>query len=130
MKRLMKVTVKGSSQHGFSLTEMMIVVVIMGIIATVALPSYQNQIRASHRKDTQAEMYAEASEQEKQLSLTAAYVARTFTSDNGRYSVVVASASSNAFQITATAQGQQTADTGCTSLTLDHLGNQTPRNCW
>ena len=108
----------------------MIVVVIMGIVATVAFPSYQQQIRASHRKDTQAEMYAEASEQENQLSLAAAYEARSYTSENGRYNIVVQSASVNEFQITATAQGAQTADTGCTTLILDHLGNQTPRNCW
>lgn len=117
-------------QQGMTLTEIMIVVVIMGILATVAIPNYQKQVRASHRKDTQAEMYAEAAKQERTLSLTAAYEAKTFGSGNGRYNVVVTSALNNEFTITATALGDQTKDTGCTTLVLDQLGNQTPRNCW
>lgn len=117
-------------QQGMTLTEIMIVVVIMGLLATLAIPNYQKQVRASHRKDTQAEMYAEAAQQERTLGLTAAYEAKTFSSSNGRYSVVVTTASNNEFVITATAQGDQVNDTGCATLTLDQFGNQTPRNCW
>jgi len=38
-------------QQGFTLVEMMIVVVIMAIIASIAVPSYQNNIRKANRAD-------------------------------------------------------------------------------
>ena len=38
------------TQHGFSLIELMVALVIMGIIATFAVPSYQRNVIASSRK--------------------------------------------------------------------------------
>ncbi len=43
-------------QPGFTLIEVMVVVVIIGILASIALPSYENSMRKSRRGSAQAFM--------------------------------------------------------------------------
>lgn len=51
-------------QRGFTLIELMIAVAIVGILASIALPSYQDYVRKGRRADAQAFMHEVASRQQ------------------------------------------------------------------
>lgn len=69
--------------HGFSLIELMIVVVIVSLLTVIAMPSYQSHIIKSSRVVAQAELLELASLQEKIYLNSNAYTASVTTAYNG-----------------------------------------------
>ncbi|MEI7036924.1 type IV pilin protein [Fulvimonas yonginensis] len=120
-------------QQGFSLIELMVVVVIVAILAAVAVPAYRNYVTRSHRVDAQRALTDLAARQERYL-----YSNNTYTknlSDLGAsssmagsyYTVAIdpAKTSTTAFSVVATAVGtQQRDDKSCQTLSLDQAGRQ------
>ena len=61
-------------KNGFTLIELMIVVAIVGILAAIAYPSYQEQIRHSRRSDCAGKLIELASIMERRFTLNGSYL--------------------------------------------------------
>lgn len=70
-------------QQGFTLVELMIVVVIIGILAAIAVPSYQSYTVRSAREAAKTELLKLASLQEKIYLNSNAYTTKLTTDYNG-----------------------------------------------
>lgn len=138
------------SQFGFTLVELMITVAIMGILAAIALPSYQSTIRKARRTDAVLSLQQIQMEQEKLRANCTTYAATltgtrgcgvlgfpSATSAEAYYALAITpgSATDTGFIATATAitGKSQASDTGCTTITLSVSGltlTKTPTECW
>jgi type IV pilus assembly protein PilE len=115
--------------HGFSLIELMIVVVIAGILAAVAANFYGDNVTAANRSDARSVLTTVAGSLEKCKATYGRYdnancnVAFPITSDNELYSVTSAIAGTT-FTLTATpvAGKRQSSDADCTAFTLTNTG--------
>jgi len=126
--------------QGFSLIELMIAVVIVGILAAIAIPMYSDYVTRSRRADGQATLMQVAQELERCYTQFSKYNDNSCsvinggvvseTSDQGFYVVTANKLDESTFTLTATPQNEQADDTDCGELKLTHLGNQLPPDCW
>lgn len=64
---------------GFTLLEMVVVVAIVGILATIAYPSYQEYVKKSRRGDMQSEMMRIAQEAQRYQVINRSFNGMTLT---------------------------------------------------
>ncbi|HEX2494010.1 MAG TPA: type IV pilin protein [Steroidobacter sp.] len=125
-----------AQQNGLTLIELMIVVAIVSILASIAYPSYQSQVRKSRRAAAEAFMMDVAGRQEQRMLDVRSYSTTVPTLPaelNGFYTVAITLSAAGAppgFTITATPTGMQLKDTGCNPLTLTNTRVKTPAACW
>jgi type IV pilus assembly protein PilE len=129
-----------NNYRGFTLIELMIVVAILGILAAVAYPSYNDFVLRSNRAEAQQELVRLANLQEQRFvdwraytaDLTALGVANPYKTPSGNYSITAVSADGITFKLTAEAKNYQAKDTQCIKLTIDEVGQKggTSNNCW
>ncbi|MGP1832718.1 type IV pilin protein [Shewanella frigidimarina] len=130
---------KKVSFKGFTLIEVMITVVIIGILAAIAYPSYTSFITKSGRSEGVAAVMRVSNLQEQYYMDNRVFAedmtklgmsSEPFLTESGYY--LVDSVGTTTYTITATAKGRQaTLDTTCATITLTAAGVKGPsKECW
>lgn len=116
-------------QHGYTLLELLLTVSIVTIVTSIALPSYQNHVRRSHRGDAMAALMRIANAQEKWYLQNNTYTSsltdlQVQTTQNGYYDLSVTNADVDGFTATATIKsgGPQDGDDNCATFSIDATG--------
>ena len=122
----------------------MIVVAIIGILAGIGIPAYQNHMLKSHRADAQTVLLDLAARQERFIAQNPAGYATDIsgsgvnglnlgrtTRREGYYNLTVA-ANASSYLLTATATGGQANDSDCAIITFSSAGvkSGTTGDCW
>ena len=129
---------------GFTLIEVMIVMLILGIIASIAIPSYRSYVLRANRTEARSALLALAAAQEKYYLQCNIYVATlddsaanvcpatgvtaslnfAGTTERGLYTITVTAADANGWTATAVpvSTAAQSKDSKCQFYSLTSLG--------
>ena len=131
---------------GFTLIELMITIAVVGILAAVAYPSYQDYVRKGRRVDAKTALMDAAQGMERYYTENMTYgtgtpslVGTVFSavSLSGDYTLSFVSQSTNAFKVKAVPSSARQTGDKCGTYTLDSTGAKdvtggslTTAECW
>ncbi|QQQ03849.1 type IV pilin protein [Lysobacter enzymogenes] len=139
---------RARGQAGFTLIELMIAVAIVGILAAIAYPAYDDSVRKGRRAQAKADLVELAQRAERFYTLNNTYAGfwgsvpsgdkRSPRTGNAFYLLERSSGDTdaNAFTLSATPTGAQVADSGCGTLSINQAGvrsisgSMEPARCW
>ncbi|MCG6663272.1 type IV pilin protein [Billgrantia kenyensis] len=121
-------------QRGFTLLELLIVVAVIGILASIAVPSYQRYVQNARVSDGQAKLLELAGRLERCYTVNNTYAGcfssgeMPATSEEGFYSISFSEPPGATFTLVATGSSDEVK---CARLELDHTGQRDSDNgCW
>jgi type IV pilus assembly protein PilE len=122
-------------QQGFSLMELMIVVVAIAVLATIAIPTYRDYVIRSHRRAAQSVMMDIATREQQFFVANRTYASTSEleyslspeVDENYEFDIDVDAGPPPSFEITFTPEGGQAGDG---DLTLDSNGVKSPAAKW
>ena len=132
-----------ASLAGFTLIELMIVVALIGVLAAVALPSYQDSVRKARRADARSALTVVAQLMERRNTERNSYAGATLgnaatdlyqaITENKHYTLALSNLTASTFTVTAAPAGNQSLDP-CGTYTLTHAGTRGAslpvEQCW
>lgn len=141
----------GPRAAGFTLIELMVVLVVGAILVTVAVPIYLHQVQESRRTDARSALLDLAAREERFYATNNVYSQTAADLGYSGFGTGYPVGNSQAYYLTVKADntttppsftltaspvssGPQAADSGCTSFTVTSTGQQsatgTASNCW
>ena len=112
---------------GFTLIELMIGVAIVGVLSSLALPSFEGPLQRARRADVLVSMVQIQAAQERyrgnaNLYGSLAEIGVAATSSAGHYLLRASAAGADGYDVHATATGAQARDTACRHMKLSAVG--------
>lgn len=128
---------------GFTLTEILVAVAIVAVLATISVPAYKSYMHKVRRSDAHVSLAKFAMAMERQYVMNNTYnatgtVADVFqdTSDEGYYTMTFGTIATTSFVLYASPTGVQVGDTECGTFSLNQLGakgvdgTENVAHCW
>jgi type IV pilus assembly protein PilE len=125
------------NQKAFTLLELMIVVAIVGILASIAIPSYQESVRKSRRADATGALLVLANKMERFYTVNNTYSGAPEDDDTEFYDLTATNLGATTYTLSARPiTGSAQVGDYCGTLTLDQTGakgqatGQAIGDCW
>jgi type IV pilus assembly protein PilE len=127
--------------RAFTLIELLITMAVVGVLAAIAIPSYQSYMQKARRADAHAALGRVLIEQEKYRVTHTAYASSLeddlelkTSSPDGHYAISIVNNDSTGFKVKATPANAQEKDSVCSSITLElkqgGIVEHKPDQCW
>ena len=120
------------AELGVTLIELMVVVIITGVLATLIFPSFEKQILTSRRGNGISHLLRLKIQQEafRIENISYAKTEELNLTTSKYYTFVVTNVSATTYTITAKAIGSQMSDKTCLTIQIDQSLNKTPAHCF